>query len=327
MMLRRIRQVLTSYFAICVCASLLLIQSTSAQEIDPSDVIKVNTDLVVFDAQVIDKNTRKVFGGLRREDFEIYEENVKQPLVYFSQDQLPLSVLLLLDISRSVTPIIEQVGAGANTAMQRLKPEDEVAVMAFADYPKLIQGFTKDRKVAADKISEASTTFLGHGTFLNEALHEAAEQMNHASNPTNRRAIIVVTDNIAPAGGKFGKDKVIGDLLESGTVVYGLIVRAAIGKVFNILSFGTIHAVNSYAEETGGEILGADRDEVTGRLAEMFMRLRTRYTLGFRPPENSEEGKFRRVKVQLTPAIMKTNKKLVVRARSGYYFRKKNRPT
>jgi Ca-activated chloride channel family protein len=304
---------------------LSLVQSTHAQDIDPNDVIKVNTDLVVFDAQVIDKKTRRIFGGLRREDFEIYEENVKQPIVYFSQDQLPLSVLLLLDISRSVTPIIEQVGAGANDALQRLKPEDEVAVMAFADYPKLIQGFTRDRKIAAEKITEASKTFLGHGTFLNEALHDAAEQMNNASNPTNRRAIIVVTDNIAPAGGKFGKDKVIAELLESGTVVYGLVVRAAIGKVFNILSFGTIHGVNSYSEETGGEVLGANREEVDSRLAEMFTRLRTRYTLGYRPPENNEEGKFRHVRVQLTPAITKVNKKLAVRARTGYYFRKKNR--
>jgi len=325
MMLRRIREVLTSYFAICILFSLLSFQRAHAQDIDPNDVIRVNTDLVVFDAQVIDKKTRKVFGGLRREDFEIYEENVKQPIVYFSQDQLPLSVLLLLDISRSVTPIIEQVGAGANDALQRLKPEDEVAVMAFADDPKLIQGFTKDRKVAAEKISEASRTFLGHGTFLNEALHAAEQQMNNASNPTNRRAIIVITDNIAPAGGHFGKDKVINDLLESGTVVYGLIVRAAFGKVFNVLSFGTIHGVNSYCEETGGEVLGADQKEVDTRLAEMFTRLRTRYTLGYRPPENNEEGKFRRVKVQLTPPIVKTNKQLVVRARSGYYFRKKNR--
>ena len=324
-MRRRNREVLTSYFAICIVVSLLSVRIASAQDIDPNDVIRVNTDLVIFDAQVIDKKTRKVFGGLRREDFEIYEEHVRQPIVYFSQDQLPLSVLLLLDISRSVTPIIEQVGAGANDALQRLKPEDEVAVMAFADNPKLIQGFTKDRKVAAQKISEAGTTDLGHGTYLNEALHAAEQAMNNAGNPTNRRAIVVITDNIAPAGGHFGKDKVINDLLESGTVVYGLIVRAALGKVFNVLSFGTIHGVNEYCEETGGEVLGADQKEVDSRLAEMFTRLRTRYTLGYRPPENNEEGKFRRVKVQLTPAIMKTNKKLVVRARSGYYFRKKNR--
>jgi hypothetical protein len=58
---------------------------------------------------------------------------------------------------------------------------------------KLIQPFTKDRKLTAEKISEASATYLGHGTYLNEALHEAAERMNKASSPTNRRAIIVIT--------------------------------------------------------------------------------------------------------------------------------------
>ena len=149
--------------------------------------------------------------------------------------------------------------------------------------------------------------------------------MSESSNPANRRAIIVVTDNIAPASGKYGVQKVMTDLLESGTVVYGLIVRAAIGKFFNILTFGTMHGVNSYCEETGGEVLGANRSEVDSKLGEMFTRLRTRYTLGYRPPDTNEEGAFRRVKVQLSPAILKANKKLIVRSRHGYYFRKKNR--
>jgi len=252
---------------------------------------------------------------------------VKQQIAYFSQDQLPLSVLLLLDISRSLRPIIEQVGEGATNALRHLKPEDEVAVMAFADYSKVLQPFTKDRSLVAQNITEASQTSLGDGTFMNEALYNAAQEINKAGNPVNRRAIIVITDNIAPASGEYGVRRVTSDLLESGTVVYGLIVRAAIGKIFNIMSFGTIHGVNSYCEETGGEILGADRKEVDSRLGEMFMRLRTRYTIGYRPPETNEVGAFRRVKIQLTPSVLKANKnqKLIVRSRHGYYFRKKAR--
>lgn len=309
---------------LCLCAAFVSV--ARGQEVDPNDVIKVNTDLVVFDAQVIDKKSRKVFGPLQKHDFEIFEENVKQQIAYFGQDQLPLSILLLLDISRSVRPVIEQIGEGANNALRHLKPEDEVAVMAFADYPRLIQTFTKNRALTAGKINEASRTFLGHGTFLNEALYAASQEVNRATNPANRRAIIVVTDNIAPASGEYGVDAVMRELLESGTVVYGLIVRSGFAKVFNVLTFGKIHGLNPYAEETGGEILGADRKEVDSRLGEMFTRLRTRYTIGYRPPETNEEGAFRHVKVQLTPAIMKA-KKLVVRARRGYYFRKKARTT
>ena len=324
-MTRQHRARLKCLLLLCLCAAFVSV--ARGQDVDPNEVIKVNTDLVVLDAQVIDKKSRKVFGPLQKHDFEIFEENVKQQIAYFAQDQLPLSILLLLDISRSVRPVIEQIGEGANNALRHLKPEDEVAVMAFADNPRLIQTFTKNRALTADKINEASRTFLGHGTFLNEALFAASKQVNRATNPANRRAIIVVTDNIAPSDGEYGIDAVMRELLESGTVVYGLIVRSGIAKVFNVLTFGQVHGLNPYAEETGGEILGANRKEVDLRLGEMFTRLRTRYTIGYRPPETNAEGAFRSVKLQLTPAIMKANKKLVVRARRGYYFRKKARTT
>jgi VWFA-related protein len=295
-----------------------------AQEIDQDDVVKVNTDLVVLDAQVVDKKTGKPFATLRKEDFEIFEENIRQQIAYFSQDQLPLSILLLLDVSRSVRPIIGQIGEGANNALRHLKPDDEVAVMAFADNPKLVQAFTKDRNQVSRKILEASESQeLGNATMLNEALYDASHEMARATNPANRRAIIVVTDNLALPYGTYGVEGVMRELLESGTVVYGLRVRAAFAKVFNVLTFGKIKGVDMYVDETGGELLGADRSEVDSKLGEMFTRLRTRYTLGYRPPESNPEGAFRRIKVQLTPAILKSNKKLVVRARHGYYFRKK----
>ncbi|MGQ0760701.1 MAG: VWA domain-containing protein [Acidobacteriota bacterium] len=298
----------------------------AAQEVDPSDVIRVNTDLVVLDAQVIDKKTRKVFGPLRKDDFEILEENVKQEIAYFGQDQLPLSILLLLDISRSVRPVIAQIGEGANNALRHLKTEDEVSVIAFADYPKVIQTFTKNRALTAVKITEASNTNLGDGTILDDALLLATDEINKSTNPSNRRTIIVISDNITWSVGDDAQ-KVQRELAESGAVVYGLIVRSGFAKVFNALTLGRIRGIDPYAEETGGEVLGANRSEVDSRLGEMFTRLRTRYTIGYRPPETNEEGAFRHVKVQLVPAIMKANKKLVVRARRGYYFRKKPRTT
>jgi VWFA-related protein len=296
----------------------------AGQEVDPNEIIRVNTDLVVLDAQVIDRKTRKVFGPLRKDDFEILEENVKQEIAYFGQDQLPLSIVLLLDISGSVRPVIETIGAGANNALRHLKPEDEVAVIAFADYPKVIQTFTKNRTLTADKITEASNSDLGKGTLLYDALDRATQEINRGTNPANRRAIIVITDNIAFTAGE-DVASLQRELAESGTVVYGLIVRSGFAKVFNALTFGRIKGVDVYAEETGGEVLGANRKEVDSRLGEMFTRLRTRYTIGYRPPQTTEEGVFRHVKVQLVPAITKANKKLVVRARRGYYFRKKAR--
>jgi VWFA-related protein len=126
-----------------------------AQEKEPVDVLKVETDLVVFDAQVIDKKTRRVIGDLSKDDFELYEKGVKQPISYFGRDELPLSIMLLLDVSGSVRPILHQIRDGALSALQRLKPQDQVAIMAFANISNLAQDFTKDRSLAARKTLSA----------------------------------------------------------------------------------------------------------------------------------------------------------------------------
>src|ERR1043166_7929470 len=190
----------SSRLLLFLSAMLLVFSSTPAQDKDPFDVVKVDTNLVVFDAQVIDKKTGRVIGDLKKEDFELTDNGVRQQIDYFSRDELPLAIILLLDVSASVRPIIHEIRDGALNALQRLKPEDQVAIMAFAERTSLAQDFTKDRALAARKIQEVTATnVLGNGTFLPVALREAAFHMEHSKTPSSRRVIIVVTDNIAPA--------------------------------------------------------------------------------------------------------------------------------
>lgn len=307
-----------------IVGTVLFAPAVAAQQSDSEEVIKVNTDLVVLDVQVINKKTGQPVGNLKREDFELSDDGVKQEISYFSQDELPLSILLLLDVSGSVRPIIEQVGEGALGALEQLKPQDEVAVMAFANEAEPIQSFTKDRHVIADKIREASmTNSIGRGTFLNDALFQAAKQMLRASNPASRRVIIVVTDNIAAREGKNATQRTMTELLESGSVVYGLIVRAGVGTVINVMTLGRFsHALNPYSEETGGEMMGAGKTEVNSKLAELIRHLRTRYSLGYKPSNTNEDGTFRHLKLQLSAAALRQQGKLVVKTKKGYYFRR-----
>jgi VWFA-related protein len=297
-------------FSICLCAY--------GQQTDPVDVIKVDTNLVVFDAQVVDKKTGRVIGDLKKDDFLLTDNGVKQSIAYFSRDELPLSIILLLDVSRSTRPIIHDVRDGALNALQRLKPEDQVAVMAFSERTSLAQDFTTDRALVAQKIQDATaTSVLGNGTFLPAALREAAFHMEHSKTPSSRRVIIVVTDNIASSGGQ----DTLHDIFESGAVVYGLIVRAAVGKVFNVLSLGQLKPVNKYAAETGGEVMGADKKEVDEKLGEMIDRLRSRYAIGFRPSDMNASEQFRPVKITISTA-KKRKEKPIVLTRRGYYLRK-----
>src|SRR5713226_3713840 len=307
--------------------SLLLIASSCtclAQEKEPVDVIKVNTDLVVFDAQVIDKKTKRVIGDLTKDDFEVSEDGVKHQISYFSRDELPLSIILMLDVSGSVRPILHQIRDGALGALQHLKPEDQVAVMSFGTTSELVQDFTKDRSLVARKIEAATASeYLGPGTLLGPALDSAAIHMQKAPTPTSRRVIIIVTDNIAIVPGREEKT-IIEELFDSGTVVYGLIVRAAFGKVVNIMFLGKIKGVNHFVEQTGGEILGASKNEVDAKLAAVIDHLRARYAVGFRPANTNEDGKFRRVEIKVS-ANKKRQEKPVVLTKRGYYFRRQTK--
>ena len=294
-----------------------------AQEKEPVDVIKVNTDLVVFDAQVIDKKSRRILGDLTKADFEIVENGIKQEVKYFSRDELPLSIILMLDVSRSVRPIIHEVRDGALNALQRLKPEDEVAVMAFGTTYQLVQDFTRDRQLVSQKIESATANEkLGSGTFLGAALESAATHMQKAPTPGSRRVIIIVTDNIAITSDRETK-YIVDELFDSGTVVYGLIVQAAMGKFFKVMSLGQLSkGVNDFVERTGGEIVGADKKEVDAKLGVVIDRLRARYQLGFSPQNLANDGKFRPVEIKITETKKRKEKPLVLTKR-GYYLRRR----
>jgi Ca-activated chloride channel family protein len=321
-------------FSILLIGALLTTSPrTLAQEKETDEVVKVNTNLVVFDAQVIDKDTKWVIGDLNKDDFEVFENGVKQPISYFSRDSIPLSVILLLDVSGSVRPVLHQIRDGALHALERLKPDDQVAVMAFATTRELVLDFTKDRAMVSKRIEAATATDrLGQGTLLGPALDDAAIRMqlddaavrlHKGPAQTSRRVIIVITDNIADTE-RSEQKQILEELFDSGTVVYGLIVRAALGKVFNLLSLGKVKGVDEFVKQTGGEILDTDKNDVDEKLAVVVSRLRARYAIGFQPTNTAVDEKFRLVEIKIKAAVAKKRKENpVVLTKRGYYFRRK----
>src|SRR5215213_11920987 len=106
------------------------------------EVVKTDVDLVVLDALVLQKKTGRVVGDLKREDFALAEDGVPQQITHFSQNSLPLSVLLLIDRGGCLDPFSEAVKRAATDAVARLKPADEVALMAYHDSVDLVEEFT-----------------------------------------------------------------------------------------------------------------------------------------------------------------------------------------
>src|SRR5215813_3888318 len=291
-------------------------QNPSRQEIILTESIRLNTDLVVIDVQALNRKTGRVVTGLNAADFELYEDGVKQEISHFSQDRLALSVILLMDLSGSVSPVLKEIQSGALLALGRLKENDEVAVIAFSSETQLVQDFTTDRKLIVEKIGHIEKTpVIGQGTSLFEGLRAAAIHMNKASNGASRRVIIAVTDNIAWEYHFSGlsEKEVAEAIFESGSMVCGLVVEGAMTgteKIFNWNRPGSDvyrrrMTVDPFAAQTGGELIKSDKTEINLRLAMLIDHLRTRYSLGFISKKEQSDGKFRQISLALTPEARK----------------------
>src|SRR6185369_17693921 len=95
------------------------------------------------------KKTARIVGGLMKEDFQLYEDGIKQEITHFSKDQLPLSVVVAIDRGPACPHPLDvwsdAAHRAAREALEGLKPVDEIAVMTFTDSTKLIQPFTRNR--------------------------------------------------------------------------------------------------------------------------------------------------------------------------------------
>jgi VWFA-related protein len=311
---------------IAITANLIYSQNQRQVSDQP---IKLNAELVVLDIQVVNKKTGHVVGNLKKDDFLVYEDGVKQQITHFSQGELPLSIVLLLDLSASVRPVIKQIRDGALRALQRLKPEDEIAIMVFANKAKLIQDFSKDRELIVDQIEKIKElrAEIGGGTFLNDGIYHATAHMRKSSNPNGRRVIIAITDNVSTQPFFIGHSakEILHELFEHGIVICGVLVDSWLSKaqratIWNrLLRKGNI---KKYADETGGVVLNAKKEDVESQFGQLIDQLRTRYTLAYMPSNQKLDGKFRKIKVEISPEVEKREGKLAVLARRGYYARR-----
>jgi VWFA-related protein len=304
-------------------------ETRAGEEVKPDDVVKVDVDLVVLDALVLQKKTGRIVGDLKREDFMLYEDGVPQQITHFSQNSLPLSVLLLIDRGGCLDPFGENVRHAAREAIARLKPSDEVAVMAYHDSVDLVQEFTRDRAAVSDALDRVPGHDEEANHCLNRAFYEAARYMINAGNPVGRRVIIAITgvtsnfDCDGPSGAEAKRE-----VYESGSVVCGLIPRTPDQKMENgIMGTATtvgriFHApilrVGDLANETGGEVL-EDKPETLDRAFDTLVEhLRTRYQMAFVPTNRRHDGTTRKLKLKVAPAVEKAQGKLAVKTRGSY---------
>jgi len=304
--------------------------SPAEANVKVAEIIKTDVDLVTIDALVLQKNTARVVGSLKREDFLLSEDGSKQTITHFSQDALPLSVLLLIDRGGCLDPFGTEVRRAAKDALSGLKPSDEVAVMTYHDTAELQQGFTHDRRALERAIDWVPPHDERANHCLNIAFDDAANYMMKAGNPSGRRVIVVITGvtrNWECPNGPSNKSASHA-VFESGSVVCGIIPKtpaqaAENGMMRWATRFGRMGGVSyldiqKLADETGGEILRDKPEELEGTFNTLITHLRTRYSFSFVSTNKNRDGTVRKLKVDLANGVEKSQGKLVVKARKSY---------
>src|SRR5438552_16163153 len=195
----------------------------------PEEVVKVDVDLVTIDALVLQKDTARIVGDLKKDDFILSEDGTRQTITHFSQDSLPLSVLLLVDRGGCLDPFGTQVRRAALDAISHLKATDEIALMTYHNNVELLQGFTRDRALIAHALNNVPPHDEEAEHCLNKAFADAADYVQKAGNPIGRRVIVAITGvtrNFDCADGPSGKFAARA-VYESGAVVCGIIPKTA----------------------------------------------------------------------------------------------------
>ena len=306
------------------------ISPTPAEREIKTETIKTDVDLITVDALVLQKNTARVVGNLAKQDFVISEDGVAQTITHFSQDALPLSVLFLIDRGGCLDPFGDTVRHAAFSALNQFKAADEIGVMTYHDTAELRQEFTTNRadvKRAFDFVPEHDER-ADH--CLDTVLDAAADYMNKAANPVGRRVVIFITGvtrNFDCAGSPSGK-AAVQSLFESGSVVCGIIPETPVQQMENGMMrwatrlgrIGGVHTldIQKLADDTGGELLKDKPENLETTFNTLIEHLRTRYNLAFVSSNKKRDGTLRKLKIDLAPAMKKSQTKLVVKARKSY---------
>jgi VWFA-related protein len=348
----RVRRTLGELFLTALVGSCLILPSSlcaAAQSQQPAqsrEVIKISTRLVVVDAQVLNRKTQKAIANLRGDDFLVYEDGVLQEVTHFSKDKLPISVVLLFDITWSLHPVLKQLASNALKTLEHLKPEDEVALIAFGSAALLVEDFTPDRQKIAAAIEHAANHYseiehsVGGSAQLNEGVYQAAAYSRKHARPGNRRVVVILNDGLANIAFRsvHSEKEAFAELFESGVTICGLVARgwrSDLGEALNCVVPWVVvlrrlnppGSVYKYAAQTGGEVIKASQGDANTRLAELFDHLRKYYTLGYVSSNPKLDGRFRTIKVKLKPEIEKREgNSLAVFAKRGYYALPRNTP-
>ncbi len=307
----------------------LMLASAAACLLAAGDEIVFRTDvsLVRVDAHVLDRNSRAL-SGLGPEDFVLLDNGRRRPISHFVKEEMPVDVVLLLDVSGSMRPHVERIAAASRKALRVLGNDDRVAIMVFDRDTRVRMPFRNSRggvEREFDRLLDQET-FDG-GTDITRGLLDAAAYVGRHARSDARRAVVILTDDQTERDRD--EERVSRALLRADAVLMALLAPDAMSRMWRnpgniifgrrrgiVLGSGTKSAgTAAIARESGGDSMPVDE---ANALETALSRIRERYGLYFHLPEGAKPGEEQFIDVQLAEATRARHPDAQVRFRRVY---------
>ena len=281
-----------------------------AQEIQGNTVI-TNTDLITFTVTVTDTYGRFV-SGLSKNAFTVFDEKKPQEITFFSDDDSPVSVGVIFDVSGSMSgDKVRRARDALSKFVQTSHNSDEYFLIGFNSRAQLLIDKTRDGNAVLDKMTFVQTT---GNTALYDACYLGVEKVQRGAHP--KRALLLISDG-QDNNSRYTFNELRRLLKESDVVLYGIGILGG-GDAGSALGMEGQGILDELAGVSGGKAFfprsNAEMDDIFEQIA---LELRHQYSIGYKPSNFSNDGKWHKVKVKVTPP--RGLPRLFVRTKEGYY--------
>jgi len=274
---------------------------------------EVGIEVINLNLSVTDGRNNYVT-DLSEKDFAIFEDGIRQELSLFTHENLPISMLVMIDVSASMDEKLPQARAAASRFIRTLRPQDSAQIVQFNDRATVLQDFTAD--VPALESAILRTNASGP-TALHNALYIGLKDLGRQkkAGELRKRAVILLSDGEDTAS--LVNDEQVLELARKTEInIYAISLRPNRAQDRQRQAFSQAeYLLTALSRETGGRVFFpnsiSELDSVYDRIAE---ELRTQYSVGYVSSNRRKDGKWRRIVVRVP-----TREELQVRHKLGYY--------
>ena len=239
---------------------------------------KSGTQVVSLFVTVADAQ-RRLVAGLTQEEFEVHDNEKPQPIIFFQNEIQPITVVVMLDTSGSMTLTLDLLRQAAEQFIIRLLPADKGRVGAFNDKIQFSSRFTSDRD---QLVTDVKNLDYGNGTRLWDAIGASLDELKAIE---GRRVVLVFTDG-DDTSSRIGLGAVVERARAEEVMIYAIGLESNYFNGQSMVRTKPDGGLRKIADETGGGYFELKKSsELASTFTKVAQELHSQYVIGFTPTQ------------------------------------------